>query len=380
MRSEVEKNLSPKELARREKRRRLTRLTLLGIAVPTFGAFVYYAVIAPPQYTSEAQFTIQTVQRRQSTADILGGIGLPSISGASNDGRIVVEYIRSPAMVRALKKSAGFDEAYSRFSLAPGQQISPKAPIEKATAFWRKKFRAKYDPNTSAVTVAVDASRPEDALRLTRGVMAASSMVVNSLNNDAQNVQRETARKELELKEADYAAARQRVVSIRGQHAIGALEAQVRQSAAMVGEIDAKMAELRVQLAVASSTFQPSSPQVRALNEQISALQAERGQALAKSLAGPGVSAAATDIAGQAALMEYEAAQKTYFMALENLRQVNLQQDSDRRFIVAFVPPQKPESSNYWKRFANVLAVAIGAAILLGTATLTYSVVRDHVQ
>lgn len=372
--------LSPKERARKERRRRTMRLALLGIAIPTFAAFLYYAVIAPPQYTSETQFTVQTVQRSASPVGVLGSLGIPAITGASNDGRIVVEYIRSPAMVRALRESGGFDPAYSRFSLDPSARLAPGASIEKATGFWRRKVKAQYDAGSNIITVAVSASRPDDALRLTRSVLAASSAVVNSLNSQAHNLQIESSRQDLEEKRALYDEARNKVVSVRGRSVIGALDAQAEQSAQMVGQIDAQIANLRVQHAVASSTYQPDAPQVQALNQQIAALQAERQRALARSLAGPGTASAATDLAGQAALIEYEAAQKAYYSSLEASRQVSLQQDSERRFIVSFVPPQMPESSNYWKRFSNIIAVALASAILLGTATLTFSVIRDHVQ
>lgn len=372
--------LSPKERARLERRKKTMKLGLLGVAVPTLAAILYYAFITPPQYTSETQFTIQSVQRQPTSIGLLGSLGIPAVAGGGNDGRIVVEYVRSPAMVRALQENGGFNEAYRQFSLDPSARLSSKASIERSTAFWRKKVKVQYDVAANTVLVAVSANRPEDALRLTRGVLAASSIVVNSLNSQAHSLQLESARKELEAKRADYDATRNKIVAVRGQRAIGVLDAQAQQSAQMVGQIDAQIATLRVQQAVTSATFQPGSPQAQALDQQISSLQAEREKALARSLAGPGAAAASSDFAGQAVMLEYEAAQKVYYMSLESLRQVSLQQDSEKRFIVSFVPPQLPESSNYWKRFSHVIAVAIGAAIILGTATLTYSVIRDHVQ
>ncbi len=372
--------LSPKERARVVRRRKRVRFFLVGMLIPTALALIYYAVIAPPQYASETQFTIQSVERRASAPDLLSGLGLPAVSSAVNDGRIVTDYIKSAAMVRTLRQTSGFDEAYSHFSLDPTAQIERKAPIEKATKFWRKKVRAHYDSLANTITVSVSASKPEDALRLAQGVLAASSNVVNSLNSQARNLTLESARKELDAKQVEYDAARERIVAVRGQRPIAVLDAQAEQAARMVGQIDSQIAALRVQLAVANSTYQSNAPQVQALNQQINTLQAERQEALARSLAGPGPMAAESDLESQAALLEYEAAQKAYYSALEASRQATLSQDSDRRFVVSFVPPQKPESSNYWQRFSNILAVALAAAVLLGTATLTLSVVRDHVQ
>ena len=45
-----------------------------------------------------------------------------------------------------------------------------------------------------------------------------------------------------------------------------------------------------------------------------------------------------------------------------------------------FVPPRAPETSNYWPRFANVIAVAIAAALLMAIGSLGYSIVKDHAQ
>ena len=372
--------MTPKERERAARRRRSLRMAGLGVLIPSAAALIYYAVITPPQFTSETQFTIQSVQRRAMGGDLLSGLGLPAVSGATNDGRIAVDYIRSAAMVKQLRQTSGFDQAYSHFSLDPTAQISGKAPIEKATAFWRRKVKVNYDASGNTVRVAVKANRPEEALRLAQGVLEGSSNVVNSLNSQAQSLTAQTAQRDLQQKQTAYETARDRMANVRGARPLGALDAQTEQAAQMVTQIDTQIARIRVDLAVASTTYQPDSPQVVALRQQLGALQAERNRAAARAMSGPGSAAAAGDLNDRAAQMEYEFAQRAYYSAMEASRQAQSQAESDRRFIVSFVPPQRPESSNYWSRFTNVIAVALASAILLGTALLTFSVVKDHVQ
>ena len=78
-------------------------------------------------------------------------------------------------------------------------------------------------------------------------------------------------------------------------------------------------------------------------------------------------------------MLNYQFAQKNYFAAEAALVAAQ-PENQTQSFVVAFIPPELPETSDYWIRFLNVVAVAFASALLLGAGSLTYSVVKDHLQ
>jgi capsular polysaccharide transport system permease protein len=100
---------------------------------------------------------------------------------------------------------------------------------------------------------------------------------------------------------------------------------------------------------------------------------------MAKAKASPGPSQAEHDVEVQAALLDYQFAQKNYFAA-ESALVAAQPQNQNQSFVVAYIPPVMAEASDYWKRFLNVIAVALASALLLGAGSLAYSVIKDHLQ
>jgi capsular polysaccharide transport system permease protein len=362
---------------RRSQRQLRLRSLALAVLIPTAITFIYYAFIARPQYHTQVKFTIQGLQ--QAAPDLLTGIGIPSISPASNDGRIVMEYVRSTEMVTRLRRSYGFDQAYAGFTLDPWGHISRNAAIESATAFWNGKAVTTFDPMSSVITIDLHAYRPEDSLNLAKGVLAETSRLVNSLNNRVQTEALRLAERELAAKEADYRRARERIAQVRGRQTL-TLDAETGQEVSLVGSLEGQIASTRVEQAALSATYRPDSPQMVAINQRLAGLEEQRARAQALVRAGPGEGQAARDVSTQAALLEYDYAQKAYYAALTALQETTSARNGERRYIVAFVPPRLPEKSDYWSRWSNVLGVAIGAALLISLGNLVLSVIRDHTR
>ncbi|QLC21062.1 hypothetical protein HFP51_01990 [Parasphingopyxis sp. CP4] len=370
--------ISEDEASDRHARRRLRfRFIAAGILIPTLLVFIYYALLARPEYDTEMMFTVQGLE--QQPPDLLGGIGLPAISTSTNDGLVVTEFVTSSALVRRLEADYGFDAAYSGWSLDLPSWISPSAPIERKTAYWQGQVSANYDSVSKIISVNVRAYSPEDSLRLAEGVMAETENVVNALNGRVQDEAVRVAGEEVASRREAYNDARQRVIASRANRAT-TLEGEAAQQVGLVGQIEGQLANARVERAAAIAQFRPNSPQIRAMDEGIRELEAQRDQALRDARGGFGESEASRDVSAQTALLDYEFAQQAYYAAIQAERQAISQRANERRYLVAIVPPRPAEISNYWGRFANIFAFAIAAALLMAIATLGYSVVKDHME
>lgn len=359
------------------KRQQRLRAVALGVLVPTILVFIYYALLARPEYETEMLVTVQGLE--QQSPDLLTGIGLPSISESSNDGLIVVDFVESKEIVRRLVDGYGFDLAFGEWSFDPFARVSPGAPLEAKTEFWNGQSTANYDTTSNVITIAVRAYTAEESLRLAEGVLAETESVVNALNSRVQNEAVRVAEEELAERREEYNEARRRVISARANRAT-TIEAESQQQIGLVGAIEGQLATARVERAGAIAQFRPDSPQIRALDERIASLEEQRRRAMAEIRGGPGVSEAQADVSAQTALLDYEFAQQAYYAAIQARQSAVNTRESERRYLVAFVPPRLAEVSNYWSRFANVFAVAVAAALFMAVGMLGYSVVKDHMQ
>lgn len=367
-----------RQRSKAERRRQMTRSFLLFVLVPTALSALYLLVIAPPEYTASASFTVRGAS--QQAPDLLGLAGIAAPTETSTDARIVADYIRSTAMVQALRRTAGFNEAYSRFSLDPAAQVGANAAIESATSFWRSKVKVTSDINSGATSFSVRAYRPEDALRLARGVLASTEQTVNAMATRPMGNLQQVNLDEVERSKAELEAVQQRLAQFQATTAVIPTQAPVTQALGLVGGIDAQLAALRAEHAAMLQTFQPGSPQAQAVQGKIAALEAERARAVGRALSAPGENMANSEIEARALLLDYEFAQRTYHTAVASLESTRRDSRADTKYVVAYVPPEAPQKSNYWPRLVNVLAVFFAASLLWGVGALSYSVLKEHLR
>ncbi len=364
-------------LRRRAERQRNFRLMTLWVLCPTAAAAFYWIAIAPPQYRSATEITIRGPQAPQT--NILTGLGLGGMAGTSADPRLVVDYLQSPATIDMLRAKYGFKEAYSRFSLDPTAYLSPRAPIERASEYWRHKLKVDYDSSANTIIMSVDAFSPADALRLTQGVLAASRAMEDHLNVEVQLASLQLANAQLAAAKRDYDAATVRLSRLQGSQNVLPMDTDAKESEALIVQIDPQLAQLRVNLAAQQAAYKADAPQVISTMAQIATLEEERARAVAKAKAAPGGGAATHDVLTQAALLDYQFFQKSYYSAAAAVVAAQ-PEHANQSFVVSFVPPRLPERSNYWRRLVNIVAVFLAACMLFGIGSLSYSVIKDHVQ
>lgn len=141
-----------------------------------------------------------------------------------------------------------------------------------------------------------------------------------------------------------------------------------------------QIANLRAEHAAMLQTFQPNSPQAQAVQSKIAALEAERQRAVERALSAPGETLATSEVEARAILLDYEFAQRAYHAAVSALETSRRDSRADEKYVVAYVPPELPQQSNYWSRLVNVVAVFFAAALLWGVGALSYSVLKEHLR
>lgn len=358
---------------------KMIRSALIFILTPTILYALYLILLAPAQYLSTSSFAVRGAQA--ASGDALSALGFVAPTSNVADAKIVENYIRSEAMVVALKERYGFDKAYSRFSLDPTSRVSADASLRKATQFWRGKVKIVHDPATAGARIDVSAFTAEDAVRLNRGVLQLSEELVNTLPSRALNDLIAAADREVISKRALYDQARDRLTEYSGRQFSGLqASAPAEQAMRLVGSLDSDLARKRAELAMATQTFQPGAPQLLGLQREVAALEAERARAVESALRAPGERAAGGEIEAQSLMLDYQTAQRGYESAVQAAQGARRQQVIDRKYVVSYIPANQPQSSDWWSRLKNILAVFLGASLLWAAGALTYSIIRDHIE
>jgi capsular polysaccharide transport system permease protein len=185
----------------------------------------------------------------------------------------------------------------------------------------------------------------------------------------------------LEQKRQRLNEARDELARYQGSRYSGVLaQTPAQQAASLAGSIEAQLVTRRTALATLRETYQPGAPQVVGAEREIAALEREQQRAIAAGRQAPGENAAEGDIEAQTLLLNFQTAQTTYQQAVVGADNARRQQLVDRKYIVAYVPPELPQSSDWVTRFASLIAVFLGTALLWGIGALIYSIIRDHIE
>lgn len=367
---------TPRELVRREQRRRTLQTMSIWILSPVVISTIYYAVITPPNYTTSTSFTIRGQQ--SGSGGILTGL-VGATAPGSNDAQLVTNYLMSGAPIPRLKSAYGLTQAYDRFTLDPFAYLSPNATKEWTTWFWNTKMKVTYTSTSGSVDVLVNAYTPQESYRLALGVLDAAKRAEDSLNDLVSQGQLNLANEQVASTKRDYDAATKKLAELQGNANTLTVSTNAAQAVSLVGSIDSQLASLKVSQAAVQAAYQPNSPQAKSIADQIASLESQRASAMAKAEAAPGSSQAEHDVQVQAALLNFQFAQKNY-LAAEGALIAAQPENQTQSFIIAYIPPGLPETSDYWLRFLNVIAIGFASALLLGAGSLIYSVIKDHLQ
>ena len=278
---------TPRELVRREQRRRALRSVAVWVLGPTLLATIYYAVITPPQYETDARFSIRGSQ--PASTGVLAGLGLVTAAGTTTDPRLVVNYLISPAAIADLKAHYGFSQAFSHFSLDPFAYLAPNSSVEWTTWFWNNHMKATYDTVNNDVDVAVNAYSPQESQRLAQGVLAGAKYVEDVLNKQVQQGSLNLAIAQVASTKKDYDAATKEMTALQGNVNTLTISTAATTAVAVVAQIDTQLATLKVQQAGVQAAFNNTAPQAKSIADQITSLESAAGGQMdvAKSAPGP---------------------------------------------------------------------------------------------
>jgi len=368
--------------------KRVNRLFLFTVVLPTILAAVYYSLIASDRYVSESRFVVRS-SKGQTTSSLLGGLlqgagsgsGF-SFSGSQDDSYSVHDYILSRDALMELEKDLQLRKAFGQrgldlFNHFPGLEWWDES-FEALFRYYPNRVAVAFDSTSAVSVLKVNSFTAEDAHRINEALLQMSERLVNKLNDRARKDTIGYATKE--VREAERRANDAAVALATFRTRRGVIDPE-RQSALHLQGILRLQEELitsRAQLAQLT-TYTPSNPQIPSLRTRIDVLQKEIDAETARVTGGDGSLANKASEYERLAL-ERAFADKQLAAAMAALEGARNEAQRQMLYLERVAQPNLPDVAIEPRRIRSILVVFVLGLISWGILSLLVASVLEHLE
>jgi capsular polysaccharide transport system permease protein len=362
--------------------RRALRSPLFWIVgMPVLIAALYLFLIAAPQYRSEAQFVIRGLDSPRVEANGFGQLlGVtPTLDPSAKATYILIEYLRSPEAIAALKaRKIDLVTIFRRPEADIVARLSKEdAPMEDLLKYYRNKVQIGVDSDTGITRVSVTAFRPDDARAIARTIIALGEERINQINgrlfDNTVTIARDEfgeAADELSRAQVSLSLFRNRSGDIDPESSgKGEQELAITQQAG-IDRQRARLSDMRRYLS-------PTSPQVVAMEGYVRSLEAAAARGRGRLTGAPGAVSQRLGEYEELGLKQ-ELAAKRYEAARLALQAANERVEKEQLFVLPVVRPTVPEKPVYPKPFRTLATILMTTLLLYAFVMIVTAGIREH--
>jgi capsular polysaccharide transport system permease protein len=350
------------------------------VALPMVLAAAYYFVVAADQYVAEFRFALRSAAPVRSEPPTWLPAG-EALAPVASDSYIVVQYIRSRAMIDDLGRTIDLREMFSTRRADWPARLHLPASIEELVFYWKRQVDAFFDAGNGTIVVRVRAFTREDALRLAKHVLGLSEQLVNQLSERARQNALRDSEAAVGRAERRLAGALARLRDFRDEKGLIDPNKSANSTVALTDRLRDSLVRAKTEVSVLRQYMRDDAPPVALLEARIRSLEAERrsleGEVTATAKSG---APALSRVMGRYEELETERrfAENAYQHALEALDQSRREAERQQVYLAAFVPPRLPDEALYPRRARSLAIVFLVAFAVWSIGGLGARSVRDH--
>ena len=356
---------------------------VLVIGLPMAASALYLFGFASDQYLAETRFAVRQATGELSGGDKGGGAGGSIMSGSLNlggeDAEIVANYIHSRAIIDDISRTVDIRAIFRRPEADFYARLKNDASEEDLADYWTKMVSVYIEGSSGIVTVSASAFRREDALALTRAILASSERLANNMSLKIRRDAMSTAEEEVRRAEGQVRFALSDLTGFRNtQHLIDPVKAS-ESTARLLQQLLVDKIDSESKLFVAQKTQGPDAPGLSSLKAKLESTNTHILD-LKDQLAGDkgGANMAATLAAFEELELKRQFAERMYGFARDGIERARIAAARQMIYLAVFVPPSLPQEFTYPMRWTNFLLISvIGLMAWICGATVTASVL-DH--
>ncbi|MDC6129027.1 hypothetical protein [Burkholderia gladioli] len=358
--------------------KKVNRLFLLTVALPTTLAVLYYGLIAADVYVSESRFVVRSPQKQSQTnlvGALLQGTGF---SRAQDDTYPVIDYIESRDALRELNVGNYVADAYSEH----GDAISrfhrwPDGSFESLWKYYGKHIvDIEFDSTSAIAKLQIRAYTAEGAEKINERLLEMSERLINRMNRRAVSDTVKFAQGEVDVAAAKAKDAAAALAAYRRTYTVFDPDRQSALQLQQVTALQTQMLAAQTQL-VQLQSISPKNPQIPVLQTNIANLEKQITAATS------GVAGGKNSLADKAAVyarmqLDSQFADKQLASAMAALENARADAQRKQLYLERLVEPNTPDVAIEPKRLKSILEVFALGIIAWGILELLLAGVREH--
>jgi capsular polysaccharide transport system permease protein len=359
--------------------RRINKIFVITVLLPTIAACLYYGVIASDVYISESRFVVRNPQRQSA----VGGLGSllqgTGFSRSQDDTYSVHDYVLSRDALHELDQQLRVRKAFESSDVDWFNRFPGPVPDDSFEAFYRhyrKYVTIDYDTVSSITTLYVRAYTAKDSHDINDLLLQMGERLVNNLNTRSRQDLIQVAQKEVAAAEERSKVAAVALSGYRGKQAVFDPERQSALQLQGVAKLQEELLGAEAQLAQLRQ-LSPDNPQIPSLKSRIEALRKTVATEGAKVAGGDG-SFSTKSPAYDRLQLEKVFAERQLATALASLESARNEANRKQLYLERLVQPNLPDKALEPRRIRNIFTVLLLGIILWGVASLVVASVKEH--
>lgn len=358
--------------------RRVNKIFLLTVVVPTAAALLYFGLFASDVYVSEAQFIVRSPDKPATSGlgIILKSAGFSSAGDEASAARV---FVQSRDALRSANRDKLVETAYTRPSVSLFDRYNPlglSGTFEDLFEYYRKRVEIAEDSTTLVNRLSVRAYTPEDAQKLNLRLLESAEALVNKLNERGRNDLVSSAEREAIDAQERARSASLALSAYRNSAQILDPEKQAQIQLSMISKLQEELIASRAQL-LQLRTIAPENPQIATLEQKIALLNRQI-ESQTNSVAGGQASLANKAARFQRLALESQFAEKQLAAAMASLEDARNEARRKQVYIERIAQPNLPDEALEPHRLRGILATLILGLVAWGIASMLIAGIREH--
>jgi capsular polysaccharide transport system permease protein len=348
------------------------RIALGGVV---FAVLLYFIVITPRIYTSEARIMVEKSGSAGSGNSLLG---LIQGGSSSKEARMLREYVLSPAMLADLDKKFALRSHYAE-PFDPIRSIGGKASTDEALKFFRRMTGVHIDENGGLIVISAKSFDPVLSHKVLSRILEKAEEYLNQAASEVVVEQMDYLQEQVKKSAQDLEKARMDLVAFQDQNRLLTPQEAANPVLGAIGRLEGELVVKRAELQSALAYLNPTSAEAVKLKSLIEALQTQiQLEKDRLTGAGNGDRISSTAAAFEKQKMRVEFAADVYKASITALEKAQFEAAKKSRMVVMVQPPTLPEDPSYPKPWKHVPLTLLFGYLAYLLSMLVVQVVREH--
>lgn len=349
--------------------------------LPFVAGATYYLVFASNQYEALAHFTIEKSGAKQS--DPLGALtGLAGSVASTRDALIIKDFIKSHEVIERTSEDFDLKKIYAREDKNWLSRLKAGATVEETVEYWQDNVNVKFDTSSGIISLSVLAFEPKDAVLIVNSILGKSETLVNELSEKARQDTLLFAKEELQQAEKKLKKARADIRIFRDTEQSLSPEKNAESKVNLVETLEAERARVEANLEGLKLSFPEASNKVIEEKNKLLALiqQVKRERVRSTKSIGKNNTKSMSSLISryEELLTEQGFAEKSYEIALLNIKEARIEATQQSRYLSVIVHPFMPEKPAKPEQPNDLVVLFLSCLLLWGILSLIVSSIKDH--